>query len=283
MPHITVKPFESLIMKEDRYANTQLLFKSQDLNSSDEMIGVEVENEKFLLHLKKNPKNWLLKYDKVTRPLNVNLIKQAIGDISIGLKLEILNSNIAIRKAQTKLANQYEKTIKDFIDNMNASSYSLFFLGIMIFLVSSLILFLVINKVIINPIKRVTFALNNLSLGLIAERVDIKGVDEVSEMQKALNIVNDGMQRMSDFAIEIGNEKYNSNFESLSEKDELGNTLIQVRDKLKQVSEKESIVMQNESQRKWIAEGYAKFATLLQNNELEINEYIYKILSNLIS
>ena len=116
MPHITVKPFESLIMKEDRYANTQLLFKSQDLNSSDEMIGVEVENEKFLLHLKKNPKNWLLKYDKVTRPLNVNLIKQAIGDISIGLKLEILNSNIAIRKAQTKLANQYEKTIKDFID-----------------------------------------------------------------------------------------------------------------------------------------------------------------------
>jgi tRNA (guanine-N7-)-methyltransferase len=115
MPHITVKPFESSIIKEDRYANTKLLFKSQDLDSSDEMIGVEVENEKFLLHLKKSKKNWLFKYDKVTRPLNVSLVKQAIGDISIGLKLDIINSNIAIRKAQTKLASQYEKTIKDFI------------------------------------------------------------------------------------------------------------------------------------------------------------------------
>ncbi|MCK4442155.1 MAG: tRNA (guanosine(46)-N7)-methyltransferase TrmB, partial [Sulfurovaceae bacterium] len=61
-------------------------------------------------------KNWLLKYNKVTRPLNVSLIKLAIGDISIGLKLETINSNITIRKAQTKLASQYEKTIEDFID-----------------------------------------------------------------------------------------------------------------------------------------------------------------------
>jgi len=117
MPHITVKPFDSSIIKEDRwYANTKVLFKSQDLDSSDEMIGVEVKNEKFLLHLKKSKKNWLLKYDKVTRPLNVGLVKQAIGDISKGLKLDILNSNIATRKAQTKLANRYEKSIKDFID-----------------------------------------------------------------------------------------------------------------------------------------------------------------------
>jgi len=116
MPHITVKPFDSSIIKEDKYANTKVLFKSQDLDSGDEMIGVEVENEKFLLHLKKSKKNWLLKYDKVTRPLNVSLVKQAIDDISTGLKLDILNSNIAIRKAQTKLANQYEKSIEDFID-----------------------------------------------------------------------------------------------------------------------------------------------------------------------
>lgn len=114
MPHITVKPFDTSKLREDIYGNTKLLFKSQDLNSSDEIIGVEVENEKFLLYLKKSKKNWLLKYDKVTRPLNVSLVKQAIGDISIGL--EILNSNIAIRKSQTKLANQYEKSIEDFID-----------------------------------------------------------------------------------------------------------------------------------------------------------------------
>ncbi|MCK4441438.1 MAG: tRNA (guanosine(46)-N7)-methyltransferase TrmB [Sulfurovaceae bacterium] len=116
MPHISVKPFNTSKIREDIYGNTKLLFKSKDLDSDDEMIGVEVQNEKFLLHLKKSQKNWLLKYDKITRPLNVNLVKQAIGDISKGLKLETVNSNIAIRKAQSKLANQYEKTIEDFID-----------------------------------------------------------------------------------------------------------------------------------------------------------------------
>jgi len=116
MPHITVKPFDTSVIKEDRYLNTQLLFKANDLDSSDEIIGVEVENEKFLLCLKKSKQNWLLKYDKVTRPIDVNLVKQAIGDISQSLKLDIVNSNINIRKTQTKLANQYEKSIEDFIN-----------------------------------------------------------------------------------------------------------------------------------------------------------------------
>ena len=116
MPHITVKPFDTSIIKEDKYNSTSLLFKAKDLSSSDEIIGVEVRDEKFLLVLKKSKQNWLLKYDKVTRPIDVNLIKEAIGDISKALSLDIINSNINIRKTQTKLANQYEKSIEDFID-----------------------------------------------------------------------------------------------------------------------------------------------------------------------
>ena len=177
----------------------------------------------------------------------------------------------------------YQMSKKDFIENMNASSYSIFFIGIMIFIISSLILFLVLNRVVINPIKRVTNALGSLSMGRIANEVKVNSKDEVAEMQKALNVVNAGMQKMSDFAIEIGNENYESDFKALSEDDELGNTLIQVRDKLKEVSEQEAIVAKEEKQRKWAAEGHAKFAALLQNNELNLDEYVYNILSNLIS
>jgi tRNA (guanine-N7-)-methyltransferase len=116
MPHITVKPFDTQIIKEGNYLDTKLLFKAQDLDSSDEIIGVELNREKFLLHIKKSKENWLLKYDKITRPVDVNLIKKAIGDISKSLNLDILNSNISIRKTQAKLANRYEKSIEDFID-----------------------------------------------------------------------------------------------------------------------------------------------------------------------
>jgi tRNA (guanine-N7-)-methyltransferase len=114
MPHVTVKPFDTSLLNVGEYSQTKLLFKSQDLNSTDEMIGVEVDETNFLLHIKKSKDNWLLKYDKITRPLKVNLVKQAIGDVS--KELEVLNSNITIHKTKAGLANRYEKSIEDFID-----------------------------------------------------------------------------------------------------------------------------------------------------------------------
>ena len=116
MPHITIKPFNTSMLKKELYRETKVLFKAIDLSSSDELIAVEVKSSRFLLHLKKAKESWLLKYDKVTRPLDVNLIKKAIDDILNGLNLDILNSNITIHHNRAKIANRYEKSIEDFID-----------------------------------------------------------------------------------------------------------------------------------------------------------------------
>jgi tRNA (guanine-N7-)-methyltransferase len=117
MPHITVKPFDTTGIKKGEYGkSTKVLFKAQDNFSSDELIGINHKGEDFLLCLKKNPASWLLKYDKVTRPLNVNLLKQAIADISMGLKLEVLQSNITIHPTKLIPSSEYEKAIEDFIN-----------------------------------------------------------------------------------------------------------------------------------------------------------------------
>ena len=117
MPHITVKPFDTSSIKQGKYSEkTEVLFKAEDNFSSDELIGVRHEGEDFLLHLKKNSESWLLKYDKVTRPLKVNLLKEAIADISEVLELDVLQSNIAIHPTKIPISNKYEKTIEDFIN-----------------------------------------------------------------------------------------------------------------------------------------------------------------------
>ncbi|MCK5854290.1 MAG: tRNA (guanosine(46)-N7)-methyltransferase TrmB [Sulfurovaceae bacterium] len=116
MPHITIESFDTKKMVLGDYGETKLLFISEDLVSDDEMLGVKVEEETFLLHIKKAKKSWLLKYDKLTRPLNVNLVKQAISDTSNAFDLKILNSNININKARTPLAGAYEKGIEDFVN-----------------------------------------------------------------------------------------------------------------------------------------------------------------------
>jgi len=116
MPHITVKPFDTSCLKAGTYGQTALLFRANDLRSSSEMLGVEIEQETFLLHLKKSKANWLLKYDKVTRPTNVNLLKQAIGDIANAFDLEVVHSNIEIHQRKAVWVSPYEKRIEDFVN-----------------------------------------------------------------------------------------------------------------------------------------------------------------------
>jgi tRNA (guanine-N7-)-methyltransferase len=116
MPHITIDSFDTSQIVSGEYGETKLLFVAQDLFSEDEILGVEIGGETFLLQIKKSDASWLLKYDKVTRPLDVNLVKQAISDISIAFSLKVLNSNININKSRASLANAYEKGIEDFID-----------------------------------------------------------------------------------------------------------------------------------------------------------------------
>jgi len=110
MPHITVKPFDTSSIKKGQYGErkkTKVLFQAKDDFSEDELIAVEHEEESFLLHLKKKSDIWLLKYDKVTRPLKVNLLKEAIADIASQLELEVLQSNIAIQATKIELASHY--------------------------------------------------------------------------------------------------------------------------------------------------------------------------------
>ena len=114
MPHITVKPFDTSLIEKGKYGETEVLFKAEDSFSEDELVAVLHEEESFLLHTKKNESSWLLKYDKVTRPLKVNLVKQAISDLAEGLDLELLQSNVAIHPTRIVKSSEYEKNIEDF-------------------------------------------------------------------------------------------------------------------------------------------------------------------------
>jgi len=119
LPHIRIKPFKTEKIKKGTYGElkqTKVLYRAQDQFSEDELIAVEHEGESFLLQLKKSGSEWLLKFDKVTRPLKVNLIKQSIADIATELDLEVLHSNIAIHATKAPLASEYEKRIEDFVD-----------------------------------------------------------------------------------------------------------------------------------------------------------------------
>ena len=114
MPHLKVKPFDTAIISDKVTQSSLMTTVSTSMTSTDMLIGVEHKSEEFLLQLKSEENAFLLKYDKVTRPLKVNILKEAIGIVAKELDLEILSSNIAISNTKVALSSEYFKKIEDF-------------------------------------------------------------------------------------------------------------------------------------------------------------------------
>jgi len=114
MPHLKVTPFDTSIVEQQLKTSPIMTFCAKALNRDEMLIGVEHAGEEFLLQLKPDEKAYLLKYDKVSRPLKVNLLKEALESVSKELNLEILSSNIAISNTKTALSSEYFKKIEDF-------------------------------------------------------------------------------------------------------------------------------------------------------------------------
>ena len=114
MPHLKVKPFDTSIIDEKVTHSNVMTSFSTSMTSSDMLIGVAHKDEEFLLQIKKDEKAYLLKYDKVTRPLKVNILKEAIGMVAEELGLEVLTSNITISNTKAALSSENFKKIEDF-------------------------------------------------------------------------------------------------------------------------------------------------------------------------
>lgn len=114
MPHLKVTPFATSLLRQQLLESKIITFHAKALQGDDALLGVEHGGEEFLLQLKPDEKATLLKYDKVTRPLKVNLLKEALGKVSQELGLEIQSSNIAMSNTKPALSSEYFKKMEDF-------------------------------------------------------------------------------------------------------------------------------------------------------------------------
>jgi tRNA (guanine-N7-)-methyltransferase len=115
MPHIKVKPFEKSSIDEVVSRSQILTFCATSQRGEELLLGIEYASEEFLLQLKPIDEGYLLKYDKVTRPANVALLKEALQRTAEELNLEILSSNIAPEKKHSHSGSSpYFKSITDF-------------------------------------------------------------------------------------------------------------------------------------------------------------------------
>jgi putative methionine-R-sulfoxide reductase with GAF domain/HAMP domain-containing protein len=146
----------------------------------------------------------------------------------------------------------------------------------LIVVLASLVMAWFLSRSITRPIVGLQGIINDLSKGVLPNSKLKRSKDETGDMVAAMNILIDGLRDTSNFAENIGGGQLDAEFTALSDNDLLGNSLIAMRDNLKQVAKEDD-------RRNWANEGYAQFSEILRNNENSgLSELSSRIVSKLV-
>ncbi len=159
--------------------------------------------------------------------------------------------------------------------------YFVYMMAIILVIVSLLIAFF-LSKTIIRPVIRIKDVLYKMSKGILPKKKIKAPRDEIGEMAGALNELVNGLKDTTEFSIEIGKGNFESKFTPLSEEDDLGNALLEMRKSLKNAKEEEAKRKKEDEQRNWASQGIAKFSDLLRQNNDDLEKLSYSIISNLV-
>jgi len=171
--------------------------------------------------------------------------------------------------------NESEKYEAEVLESSNSLRNTSIILGV-IFVILGLIGAFWLASSITKPVNYIKDIIVKLGKGILPEDNERKfGNDEIGEMAVAVGQLVDGLKDTSYFAENIGNGKYDSDYEPLSEEDVLGNALINMRGNLRKVAEEDK-------KRNWSTEGLAMFGDILRKNNDNISLLSDDIISNLV-
>ena len=142
-----------------------------------------------------------------------------------------------------------------------------------------------IAKSISQPLISTTKVLQQLAKGNIANdlEISIKSKDEIGQMAESVNTLINGLNSTAKFAREIGEGNLNAEFALLSDHDVLGNSLIEMQQSLKHAEEEEEKRKIEDEKQNWATKGIAKFGEIQRQNNDNIKELSFNIMSNLIN
>ena len=178
------------------------------------------------------------------------------------------------------------KIVTDDINNTIISNSSSIMKSIIISLLVLLLIVITISlntkKSIIKPINKIIEDTDNIALGKLNEVSHDKD-DEIKLITDSLNNMTNNLKKTVDFAKNIGNNNFDVDFEKISDHDVLGESLINMRDSLKEAKMAEQERANEEKKRNWAINGISNIGEILRNNQHNINTLTDTVLSEIIS
>jgi len=131
------------------------------------------------------------------------------------------------------------------------------------------------NVYIYRPVKKIEEVLNLLSTGDLSVKADCTSNDELGQIAASVNTIIQNQSNLAEFLNKIGDGNFNIEYNVLSEKDKLGNSITGMRSKLHNL-------VSEDARRQWSNEGIAKFSAILRDNNDDLKVLCDILLSELI-
>ena len=187
-----------------------------------------------------------------------------------------------IHKIDPEIAKVTEKV---GIEQLNATSGTLKSIYLFFAIIIAIIILILwqFSKSITVPLNYLKTYISPLSRGKLPEKITkVKGNDEIAEMTESINELVTGLKKTTDFASSIGKGVFDTDYTPLSNEDELGNSLIEMRLNLNQAKIGEEKRKLEDDMRKWANEGLAKFNDILRDNTGDIDLLSNTVIKELV-
>lgn len=176
------------------------------------------------------------------------LVDPDAGEIMIMTNEIMQNLSIVLDKQNEIVKKSNAKLIESFNWLGNFIIILTLIIGVFVIIIATLT-----TRSIVKPMKFIKNILLEIAKGKLPTIVLPESKDEIGQMAKALNTLIASFKTTSEFAQNVGNGNFKHQFVPLSEDDILGNSLIamrnQLREQIEQLKENEELLEQKVKQR----------------------------------
>ncbi|TAF75337.1 MAG: GAF domain-containing protein [Bacteroidetes bacterium] len=225
------------------------------------------DNNKQMLYITQTLKTFDDYYDVEKKFLALDIFESKIipNNLLINSKLEKISKSLELIKQIN--AEEIRSAEQNFLVTIILSTFIVIAIGL-IFSYS-------IGKTIKSKLYELSNAISNLRLGKLKQIKLTITQDEIGLMSSKLMDYIASLKETTVFATKIGEGDFESDFKPLSTDDELGKSLLLMRNNLK-------LVKNEQEQRNWTSVGMAKFSEILSDTTRSTEEICDAVLSNLV-
>ncbi len=203
------------------------------------------------------------------------LFEETTEGMEVSEARDLENVEVAIINQLYLIENHVNVLINAEIDEIKAQSpVGLYVVFSSVFTLLLVILGYLVAKNLKSSVADISKILDYISKGELPEK-EFESDGEFGRVEKASNQLVSYLDDASQFAIKIGDGDFDYEFQSKSKDDALGNSLLEMRNRLQQVANEDKI-------RNWTNEGQAKFGEILRQHSEDIEDLGTHVITNLV-